>query len=242
MREIAAASDFDFVALEPRRVAKGATRKRSKSQKKGADVGAARFSILWRYRTPALGSFILVGLLAAIVVNAMFLQRGRHPAPLFGSTVRIAPPAPPVRPASFEPLLGDSIPQAALRPVDPATEAAFSAPVVDDKPAPAETAPAPASHAATQPVRKAHDVIGDLIDGKTPPASPSPAKSASTSVLTAQRALAKLGAPVKPDGELGPGTRKAIEAFQRQNQLPVTGELNAKTRRQLSARSGVAVE
>ncbi len=32
---------------------------------------------------------MLCGLLGAIAVNAMFLQHGRHPAPLFGSTVKI---------------------------------------------------------------------------------------------------------------------------------------------------------
>jgi peptidoglycan hydrolase-like protein with peptidoglycan-binding domain len=48
----------------------------------------------------------------------------------------------------------------------------------------------------------------------------------------AQEALTRLGyGPLKADGVLGPGTRRAIEAFQQKQGLPVTGLLEADTLR-----------
>ncbi len=249
MREIAAASDFDFVALEPRRPEKGAARKGAQKNgrpKKAASGLASRLAALWRYRTPALGVLLLGGLLAAVVVNALFLQHGRHPAPLFGATFKIAPP-PPARPASIDALLNEQIPQAALRPVDPAQEDAFAAPAAGERTAaaPSQAAPAP----VTTPENRS-DVLGALIgdDGVVTPemrgAAGARGKSRSQSrvALSAQKALASLGLPVKADGDYGAGTRKAVEAFQRANRLPVTGELDAATRRVLSALSGLRVE
>ncbi len=244
MREIAAASDFDFVALEPRRSEKGAARKgsgpRAERSKKSASASPSRLVALWRYRTPALGAIVLGALLAAVVVNALFLQHGRHPAPLFGATFKIAPPAPPARPTSFDALLNEDIPQGALKPVDPGQEAAFAAPQAGEQLAAGE-APAPAASP-----RSGGDMLGVLIadDGVVTPEmrAANAARAGSRAVLSAQKALAKLGLPVKPDGDYGAATRRAVEAFQRASRLPVTGELNARTRHALSARSGLRVE
>lgn len=246
MREIAAASDFDFVALEPRRPEKGAGRKGAQKNgrpKKAASARSSRFGALWRYRTPALGALLLGGLLTAVVVNALYLQHGRHPAPLFGATFKIAPPPPPPRPASLDALLNEDIPQGALKPVDPAQDAAFAAPTAREQPA----AAAPSQAA---PPENGNDLLGVLIDGDgvvTPEmraAAAARAKSSakSSAVLSAQKALASLGLPVKADGDYGAATRKAVEAFQRANRLPVTGELNAATRHALAALSGLRVE
>ena len=49
-------------------------------------------------------------------------------------------------------------------------------------------------------------------------------------VVAAQKALTELGyGPLKADGDLGPGTRQAIEKYQRDAGLKVTGELHAET-------------
>jgi hypothetical protein len=61
-------------------------------------------------------------------------------------------------------------------------------------------------------------------------------------VLSGQRALARLGYGVKVDGMMGPGTRQAIERFEQDRRLPVTGTFNARTVRELSSLSGIAVQ
>jgi hypothetical protein len=61
-------------------------------------------------------------------------------------------------------------------------------------------------------------------------------------LASAQRALAKLGYDVKTDGVTGPSTRIAIEKFERQQGLPVTGALNSRTLRKLAIASGSAID
>lgn len=62
---------------------------------------------------------------------------------------------------------------------------------------------------------------------------PSPSKD---QVRAAQEALTALGyGQLKPDGMVGPGTRRAIEAFERAKGLPVTGSLGAGTLQALLA-------
>ena len=122
MREIAAASDFDFVAAEPRRP-RSAAPKRGKGKKKPSAL--ARLAALRRFGTPFLAVVALIGLLAAVAVNAMYLQHGRHPAPLFGATFKIETPKPPPRPAHLDFLLGEKLPSRTPAPAS-ATDAAFA--------------------------------------------------------------------------------------------------------------------
>jgi hypothetical protein len=62
-----------------------------------------------------------------------------------------------------------------------------------------------------------------------------PVTSEQLVILTAQKALTRLGyGPLKTDGVAGPGTRRAVEALQRATTLPVTGELDAPTLQRLT--------
>ncbi len=232
MREIAASSDFDFVAVEPRRPSKaGASRRGKGRRKKSALKAPAWLAALWRYRTPVIGGAALFGLLGAIAVNAMFLQRQRHPAPLFGATFKIDPPKPPPRPASIDALLEGRLQGGALSRIGSAPDSASAPPA-------SEATPTAARAEAPAPAKKSRDVIGSLIADN----GVIPAPASSKDVLSAQRALQRLGLVVKPDGEYGSATRKAVEIFQRDNHLPVNGQLTPKTRRLLSALSGLFVE
>jgi hypothetical protein len=246
LREIAAASDFDFVSVEPRRPAKGAARqekgaaRQSKGRAKKAKAASAWLSAVWSYRTPALAVVALGGLLAAVVVNAVYMQHTRHPAPLFGATFKVEAPKPPPRPAHLDALLADKMPDAVLSKV--AAPAAALAPPPLDRSALSAAAPAAAREPVAAAPKKRGDPIGALLGEKSVDKSAAAAPVAGKTILSAQRALQKLGAPVKPDGTFGATTKKALEAFQRDNHLPVTGELTAKTRHLLAARSGLPQE
>ncbi|WP_245435533.1 peptidoglycan-binding domain-containing protein [Microvirga calopogonii] len=62
-----------------------------------------------------------------------------------------------------------------------------------------------------------------------PPPRPSPPLS-QQQIRTAQEALTELGfGRLDADGVIGPGTRAAVEAFERARGLTVTGELTAGT-------------
>ncbi|WP_232631939.1 peptidoglycan-binding domain-containing protein [Methylobacterium sp. Leaf118] len=88
---------------------------------------------------------------------------------------------------------------------------------------------------------------------KAAPAKPEAAKAESRSdpkakaeaetkpdpaVMRAQRALSRLGyGPLKDDGLMGPGTRAAIERFERDRKLPIKGEATGRTLRALTTKA-----
>lgn len=113
--------------------------------------------------------------------------------------------------------------------------------------APAARAPQAAAAPAAPPTARtaSRDPIADMIrmGGPVPvPPANVVGRDPGDIVLAGQRALARLGYSVKVDGMMGSGTRQAIERFEQDRRLPVTGELNARTMRELSAASGIAVQ
>lgn len=66
-----------------------------------------------------------------------------------------------------------------------------------------------------------------------------PPRPARQDVIAAQKALTELGyGKLDADGVVGPGTRQAIEAYQRDAGLTVTGDLHAETLQKLLSPSG----
>ena len=112
--------------------------------------------------------------------------------------------------------------------------------------APPARAPQAAAAPAVPPVARtaARDPIADMIrmGGPVPVPPANVGRDPGDAVLAGQRALARLGYIVKVDGMMGAGTRQAIERFEQDRRLPVTGELNARKIRELSAASGIAVQ
>ena len=156
----------------------------------------------------------------AIVTNAMFLQAGRHPSPMF-STVAVSPlsavaptpaPLPRVRP-----------PEAEARVVDKPLESAAQTPV---KPvaAPAPPRPPAAVHAAKS------DPVGDLI-------------VSTRRIAAVQRALTEYGyGQLKPTGVIGTDTQAAIQKFERDRKMPVTGQLSDRLIRDLTVLTGRPID
>ena len=161
----------------------------------------------------AIASLALFG----IPLNALFLQDGRHPAPLFQSSIHI-------------PTVAEHAPLPPPRPLD----------VAPARPAPVKTNVVNSDAAQPNVAHsngKMRDPIGLLLAGDAPKAEEIDKKA-----LFAQRALAKLGYNIRADGKFGGSTRQAIEKFERDSGLPVKGELTAKIMRQLTSRSGVPIE
>jgi hypothetical protein len=143
-----------------------------------------------------------VGASVAIVVNALFLQAGPHPAPLFKPS-----PAGPGEATNSVPV---GLPRA--RPAD-----APSVPVPMPVPAPAPQA---------------------KLDPPAPPPRP-PADVPSRRVAALQRALSQFGyGQIKATGILDADTRAAIEKFERERKLPVTGQPSDRVVKELSGLTG----
>eukprot|EP01037_Dinobryon_pediforme_P009571 gene9571-9648_t len=161
---------------------------------------------------------LLVTALVSVTINALYLQTIKHPAPLFESAAetlenRAIPstvPVPIARSTAFSAALAD-IDETAL------PQNGFST----ESPAQVVSSAQPATSNAAKP-----DTIGDLIANVLPKAAPLPAPN--KTVLAAQRALAKLGYPIRADGVNGGTTRQAVERFERDNRLPVKGDLTPK--------------
>jgi hypothetical protein len=171
---------------------------------------------------------------SAIITNALFLQAGRHPSPMFGSVVAL-------------PTTGSvASPLPRPRPVDAMTRAA--------EPSPADPKPA-------EP--KAADTLANLVKSTSapsvtpsntarPPASipasshnemaASPA-AAPRRVAAVQRALTEYGyGQLKPTGTVGSDTQAAIQKFERERKLPVTGQVSDRLVRELATVTGRPVE
>jgi len=161
-----------------------------------------------------LGAALMV-VLVGIGVNALVLQRGRHPAPLFG-------PAPSV---SSSPAPGSAA------PLPPQFASA------DRDPSAVETSPAipPARPPDTVdgPPSRASDPITDLLREEA-------RVDAARLVVAAQTALVRLGYPVKPDGNEDAATQQALRDFEHAHGLPVSTEITRRLVKQitLAARTG----
>jgi hypothetical protein len=218
-----------------------------------------RRSVLARvFGAKRIGVTLILGIAAVAAIgvpmNALFLQDGRHPAPLFSSqpsNAVVGATTPPARrPAVMESarIERDANVPARATSKDPIASKIEKLDVAKSpdggKSAPANVDP---PHAAD----KKRDAIGLLIVGDPPPVKVSADKAnkadraasadktapVDKNVLYAQRALLKLGYVVRSDGVLSGATRHALEKFEGDAGLPVKGRITPKLLQQLAARS-----
>jgi peptidoglycan hydrolase-like protein with peptidoglycan-binding domain len=115
------------------------------------------------------------------------------------------------------------------------TTSAAPAPAATAAPAPAALAPASAEPASAAPASAAPasaagagrgDAIGDIL-------------ASSRRLIGLQRALAQYGyGQIKPTGMVDAETRAAIEKFERERKLPVTGQPSERVARELAGLTG----
>ena len=173
------------------------------------------------------GALALVAV-CAIIINALFMQAGRHPAPMFGTvtvmpTVASLPTTHVSRPRSVE----ADIPLPEPRPADPRAADPMAnlvkttnsvQPTAANIPRPPMTVPV-STHVESAPVSGLHRVAA------------------------VQRALTEYGyGQLKPTGVIGADTQAAIQRFERARKLPVTGQVSDRLVRELAATTGHPVE
>ncbi len=228
MPEAYASYDDDYERAAPR--------PRSRKPAKKAARKSRLFGLVRRNPGRAAGICLVLGLAGGIVANATLMQSARHPAPLFAGGPRAPAPAAPVGPdATIAPAAELAAPASAQRhPTDIASLLQATQPVTAPVAAPKTARVRPPADAGA-----AHrDAIATLLKTSAPAV---PADRPSR-VAAAQRALQKVGFVVRPDGEMNAVTRQAIERFERDRGLTVTGALSPRTVRELSAQSGVAIQ
>jgi hypothetical protein len=188
---------------------------------------------------------------SAIIANALFLQAGRHPSPMFGPVVAlpIAAPAPtgplprprpveattkpvdvsPAEPKAVEPKSdfksdfktdSKSELKSELRAVDPMTNLVKATAMTQTAPSGVARPPAPI------PVSSRND-----------------AASGARRVAAVQRTLTEYGyGQLKPTGTVGSDTQAAIQKFERDRKIPVSGQVSDRLVRELAAMTGRAID
>jgi hypothetical protein len=189
---------------------------------------------------------MVAGLLAfaavsAIIANALFLQAGRHPSPMFGTVTRMpaaaAPASPLPRPRPVE---------AAARVVDPVASEPRSIELKSAEPrsdsrsdamtnlVKATAVPQAAPASIARPPAPIPAARHETIASQTP---------AARRVAAVQRTLTEYGyGQLKPTGTVGSDTQAAIQKFERERKLPVTGQVSDRLLRELTAMIGRPVD
>jgi hypothetical protein len=208
---------------------------------------------------------------SAIIINALFLQTGHHPSPMFGSVVALPPaglatasPLPRPRPVEADtsaPEARPAEPKAAADPPPmvgsvvalPPTGLATASPLPRPRPVEAN-ASAPEARPAEP---KAADPLGNLVKATSvPPVAPSnvlrpPApipvsnhnEAGPRRVAAVQRTLTEYGyGQLKPTGTIGTDTQAAISKFEREHKMPVTGQMSDRLVHELIAMIGHPID
>jgi len=189
---------------------------------------------------------VVAGLLAfaacsAIVANALFLQTGQHPSPMFGTAVHLGASSPLPRPRPAEADAAVSEPRLAeprlaeTRLAEPRLiEPRASDPLANIIKA---TAGSPLSStpmvAASQP-----NVV------RPPAPIPAPVQiTGSRRVAAVQRALSENGyGQLRATGTIGADTQAAIQKFERERHMVVTGQLSDRLVKELTIVTGHPID
>ena len=195
----------------------------------------------------------------AIVINALFLQKGTHPAPIFAARPLLEGTIHTPRPATSS--QGDIAAQARVQlvtniqreltrkgfydgPADGIWGSKTDAAVRDFL----QASGSKVSPEANEGLLRA---ISSYVAKPAANAAPSPPAAdpiakligPSKRIVAVQRALADFGyGQIKATGVHDPETRGAIEKFERDHRLPVTGQMSDRLVRELAAMTGRPLE
>jgi peptidoglycan hydrolase-like protein with peptidoglycan-binding domain len=222
------------------------------------------FRALWRDPLRSLGWLAAGGGAFAVFANILLMQPEQHRAPLFVGNPQIhaAPlaadvPLPIPRPGAAAPvdpeaqrrteLLRDIQAELSRRGLlqgeaDGAAGPRTTKAIRDFQaqaglPVTGEPSDALLASLLTSAPPKPRDQIAALL--KAPPDR----LERPATVAAVQRALTKLGyGPLKDDGQFGPGTRAALDRFERDRKLPSRADNPGRVLRELAQASGMAID
>ena len=218
----------------------------------------------------AIGIFVLLIASSAILVNALYRQPGPHPAPIFSIKPRpvagepaggVVPAMPRARPEG----LVTAKPEAAARaradiitdiqrelsrrslydgPVDGVLGPKTDSAIRDFETSAKLKATGEPSEEVLRAITRA-PLKSELAAPKATPRLDPIAEliAPSSRVIAVQRALNDFGyGPVKATGNYGTETISAIQKFERDRKLPVTGQISPRLLRELAALTGRPLE
>jgi hypothetical protein len=212
--------------------------------------------ILLRSPKDTIAGLIAFAAVSAIIANALFLQAGRHPAPMFGSLATPANPLPRPRPVEADGALLEPRPTE----IKPAESKVSESKASESKPSESKASESKASESkAADP--KSTDSIAHLVKGTAAaptassnvarPSAPIPTISrgdavqniGSRRVAAVQRVLTEYGyGQLKATGTIGSDTQAAIQKFEREHKMPPTGQMSDRLVRELTAMIGHPVD
>ncbi|MFI4961432.1 MAG: peptidoglycan-binding protein [Hyphomicrobiales bacterium] len=236
-----------------------------------SDSGAGRLAAaISRHPREFVGILMASVAFFAIFINALFLQRGPHPAPIFATRVPMkqATPVALPRPRAVVPTVAPA--------VAPATVARSQAQIIGDIQrelnqkgfydgavdgiwgAKTDTAARDFVQAAGLKINTdaSEGLLRAIVtsNAKAPSgraAAPAPVRNdpiaeliaPTKQVLAIQRALSDFGyGQINPTGVYDPETKEAIEKFERDRRLPVNGQISDPFVRELAAMTGRPLE
>ena len=218
----------------PRKLTRDAEKPRRRGSKEVAIDEDGAHGLLMRIflyspKDMIAGALALVAI-GAIIANALFMQAGRHPAPIFGTVTTLpavasvpASPLPRPRPVEADALLLEA------KPAEPKSADALTNLVKTTSTVQATTANIPRPPLAV-PVSSRVDSVP--VSG-----------AGSHRVAAVQRALTDYGyGQLKPTGVVGADTQAAIQRFERAWKLPVTGQVSDRLVHELAAVIGHSIE
>ncbi|MBM3531055.1 MAG: peptidoglycan-binding protein [Alphaproteobacteria bacterium] len=199
----------------------------------------------------------------AILVNALFMQRGPHPAPIFAhkpqreAAAAVPPPAAAPRAQPAEPVAASTVRtrhdtiaeiqrELSRRGFYDGTADGIHGPKTDTAIRDFEQAArlrssAEPNDALLAAIRKSDVKAKPATAGRNDPIAQ--LLSVDRRLIGVQRALAEFGyGPIKPTGVYDAETKAAIERFERARKRPVTGQVSPQLLRDLSTLTGRPLE
>jgi hypothetical protein len=172
------------------------------------------FGLVLRNPRDSVCAAALMLAVTAIVANGLYLQPGRHPAPIFA-----------IRPL---PVMADDAPATIHHQRRTDADASKPEPASRNDPAP-KNDPVPLPRPRAQSASAAMRADAAASDAVSP----------SWQVSAVQRTLNQAGyGPIKVSGILDDSTREGIARFERDHNLPITGQNTPRVRHALSAATG----